>query len=408
MTAAIPAEQYKLRRQKLASSCDAPVLAITASNYMQQSGTTSYPFYQDSNFLYLTGVSEPGWILFIDVLSGEEILIKPAHSATLDAFEGAADEEKVRASSGISTVVENREGWQLFLDSLRKNKKLATLDPPPSYSARLQLFTNPSRRQFRAKIRRRINGIEFEEINSQLRSMRSQKDEHELATIQDSINITATALQELKMHINHIAKENQAEAIITSSFRNQNAVHGYEPIVAAGANATTLHYTKNSEPINNNLLLIDVGAKKSHYTADISRTYVNRKPTQREMDVYQEVADIQDYATTLLKPGTYFKEYESKVEQRMGMGLKKLGLIDNLLSKNIRQYYPHATSHFLGLDVHDVGDYDSPLKPDMVLTVEPGIYIPEEGLGIRLEDDVVIEASGVRIMSKKIERKLQI
>ncbi len=151
-------------------------------------------------------------------------------------------------------------------------------------------------------------------------------------------------------------------------------------------------------------MIVDVGAEFEHYAADITRTIALQKPTQRQKDVYQSVLAVQTYAAELLKPGVKLQTYEQKVAKRMFTELKALKLTKS--KDDIRHYFPHSTSHYLGLNVHDVGDYEQALQPGVVMTVEPGIYIPEEGIGVRIEDDILITETGIQILSDNLPRKL--
>lgn len=176
--------------------------------------------------------------------------------------------------------------------------------------------------------------------------------------------------------------------------------HAFEPIVAGGKRACTLHNVSNNAPLRSGELIVcDVGAEVSHYAADLTRTVSRGKATQRQKDVHQAVGEVQSFALGLLRPGTRMQTYENKVAKYLGGQLKQLGLITSLKTDDIRKYYPHATSHFMGLNVHDVGDYSLPLKPNTVLTCEPGIYIPAEGIGVRIEDDVLITSGGNQVLS---------
>jgi Xaa-Pro aminopeptidase len=150
-------------------------------------------------------------------------------------------------------------------------------------------------------------------------------------------------------------------------------------------------------------LYIDTGAEVEHYAADITRTYFLKPPNKRERAVYQAVKDVHDYALSHLKPGITLRESEDNVSHYMGEKLRELGLIKTVDKEHIKRYFGHLCSHFLGLDVHDVGDYDRPLQPGMVLTVEPGIYIKPEGLGVRIEDDVLITEKGCKVLSAKLK-----
>lgn len=231
----------------------------------------------------------------------------------------------------------------------------------------------------------------------------------ELELLQQAIDITADTLLRLKKKgWQKFAYEHEVEAAITANFRSSGSTHAYQPIVAAGKNACTLHYVHNNDAIEEgSLLLLDVGAEVHNYAADITRTYIVGEPTKRQQQVLDAVLDVHLFACDFLKPGILIRDYEESVQQYMGEKLRELGLIKSIEQSTVRHYYPHATSHFLGLDVHDVADYERPLEPGMVLTVEPGIYIPEEGIGIRIEDDVLIEENGIRVLSDKLPRVLE-
>ncbi len=203
--------------------------------------------------------------------------------------------------------------------------------------------------------------------------------------------------------------EYELEAEISNGFRKRGAAgHSFEPIVAGGARACTLHnVANNGQFAKSDLVVIDVGAEVEHYAADITRTIsLSTAPSKRQQAVYAAVLDVQAYAFGLLKPGVLLKEYELLVEHYMGEKLRELGLIKIIDHDSVRTYFPHSTSHFLGLNVHDVGDYERPLEPGNVLTVEPGIYIEGESIGVRIEDDVLITKTGIKILSDRLPRKL--
>ena len=154
-------------------------------------------------------------------------------------------------------------------------------------------------------------------------------------------------------------------------------------------------------------MVIDIGASYGNYCADITRTVaLTGKASRRQQQVHEAVCEAQDYAYSLLKPGVIFAEYEKLMEAFVGEKLRELGLIKSISRDSVRQFFPHATSHFLGLDAHDAGDYAHPLEPGVVITVEPGIYIPAEGIGVRIEDDIVITKDGCDVLSKKLPRDL--
>ena len=240
--------------------------------------------------------------------------------------------------------------------------------------------------------------------------MRTIKQETELVALQRAIDITIDTLKEVTSdrQLKKYEFEYEIEADITRGFRRRGARgHAFSPIVAGGKRACTLHNVENSGMLaSNELIVLDVGAEYGHYAADITRTVISGTPSSRQRDVYAAVLSVQEHAYTLLKPGITFREYEEEVVTFMGEKLRELGLIKTITEESVRKYYPHATSHYLGLNTHDTGDYDRPLEPGVVMTVEPGIYIPEEGIGIRIEDDVLITADGIKVMSAKLPKTI--
>lgn len=247
------------------------------------------------------------------------------------------------------------------------------------------------------------------DIRKNITRLRQIKQTEEVKALKIAIDMTAKSFTKVKRNLAKYRTENQIVADLTRDFIRFGADgHAYSPIVAAGKNATTIHYVKNNSVINDSdLVLLDVGAEYSNYSADISRTYSVEYPTKRQLEVYNSVKHVQNEAMNLLKPGADMRKYEKRVDEIMAVELVKLGLIDDVKNrKKLKKYYPHLTSHFLGLDTHDSADYEMPIKPGMVLTVEPGIYIPEEGIGIRIEDDVLVTNNGLDVLSSSLPAEL--
>ncbi|HVX24125.1 MAG TPA: M24 family metallopeptidase, partial [Candidatus Saccharimonadales bacterium] len=232
----------------------------------------------------------------------------------------------------------------------------------------------------------------------------------ELATIQDAIDATVKSLKTTltPTKLKSYRYEYDVEAELTRGFLRAGAIHGFEPIIAGGPRACQIHPYTRAALGRGELLVLDVGAQVDHYSADITRTVAIQPPTKRQKQVYEAVLQVQEYALSLLKPGVNLHDYELEVEQFMGEKLRELGLIRSIRRESVRRYFPHATSHYLGLNVHDVGDRGPTgiLEPGAVLTVEPGIYIPKEGIGIRIEDDVLITPTGTKVLSAALPRRL--
>jgi Xaa-Pro aminopeptidase len=252
-------------------------------------------------------------------------------------------------------------------------------------------------------------GLKIRDIRTDMATMRSIKQAQELRALQQAIDITGETLREIASSSFRTAKhEYEIEAALSYGFRRRGARgHAFAPIVGAGIHSTTLHYLDNEGPISrDDVIVLDVGAEVEHYAADITRTVSQTLMTGRRAEVFKAVAATQDYAVSLIKPGMLLRDYEIAVEEFIGKQLLQLGVITTRSREEIRRYFPHATSHFLGLDTHDVGDYRAPLQANMVITCEPGIYIPEEGIGVRIEDDVLITENGCKVLSQACPQAL--
>ena len=241
------------------------------------------------------------------------------------------------------------------------------------------------------------------DVRGILTEMRQVKQPIEVRAIQQAIHITESAFEKVKTILSPGVAEYELEAEITRVFISRQATHAYQPIIAGGARACTLHYIKNNQVLaEGDLCLFDIGAQYNHYAADITRTLsVNGPMSKRQQLVIEAVQRVHKFALAIIKIGLSWQEYNKQVQHNMGEELIKLGLITENTNKEVRRYFPHSVSHSLGLDVHDVCDYKI-MKEDMVITVEPGIYIPEEGIGIRIEDDVLITSMGARNLSTMI------
>lgn len=385
----------------------APIV-VAANGLLQRGGDSTYAFAQDANFWYLTGIDEPDIVLVME--RDKEYLIVPKRSSSREAFDGAVTADKLSQRSGIRTVYDDKAGWEQLANRLKKVKHAATLAVPPAYVEHYGMYTNPARAALVQRLKDTKADLELLDLSPHLIRLRMIKQPLELAAIQAAINITVSTMKEtlrpakLRKH----TFEYQLEAELNRGFRRRGASgHAFEPIVASGPRACTLHNVANAGALAaDELLLVDAGAEVEHYAADITRTVSLGTPSRRQQAVQAAVLDVQRFAFGLLKPGASLKDYEQQIEQYMGEKLRELGLIKTITHDAVRKFYPHATSHFLGLNVHDVGDYDRPLEPGVVLTVEPGIYIRREGIGVRIEDDVLITRSGSKVLTDKLPRDL--
>lgn len=380
----------------------APIV-VTANGQLQRSGDTTFPFQQDTNFWYLTGIDEPDVILVMD--KAKEYLIVPPRSEFQDIFDGYVSHESLGRLAGITEVLAQKEGWKRLNSRLKKAKHVATLAANPPYIETYGMYTNPARAMLIGKMKEVAPNIEILDLRQHLARMRVVKQQPEIQAITNAVDITVAAFK--KVQKKRYSYEYELEADLSQLFRKTGAQgHAYDPIVASGKNACIMHYLENKDPIApTNLILVDAGAAYDHYAADISRTWSQQKPTARQRAVIAAVNEATEFALGQLKPGIPYWNCEQNVRNFVGEKLRELGLIKTIDKQSVATYYPHAP-HYLGLDIHDVGDYRTPLQPGMVLTVEPGIYIPKEGIGVRIEEDILITSNGYTNLSAQLPREL--
>lgn len=392
-------------RERLRALCteDAPIV-IPANGQMQKSADTAFPFRQDSNFWYLTGVNEPSAVLVID--HKETYLIMPEMSDYQTFFDGQASKTELSSISGITEIHDEKTGWQKLARLIKKAGQVYSLTPPPDFLDIYGIYTNPTRKHVVERMQAILPELMVLEARQHLAGLRMVKQPNELKALQAAIDLTIDGLLEVRKG-SYKNEQEIATALSVYFLQHGHVKHGYGPLVAAGKNTCILHYENGASVIApHDLVLLDVGAEIEGYTADITRVVALGPPTKRQKEVHAAVCAVHDYAISLVRPGVSIRENEKEVEAEMGRQLVKLGLIKKAEREAIRHYFPHATSHFLGIDAHDLGDYDVPLAPGMVITVEPGIYIPEEGIGIRIEDDVLVTQNGCEVLSKRLPRDL--
>lgn len=387
-------------RIKLINEIPDCLIILSANSMLQYSADEPYPFRQDSSFWYFSGIEEPDAILVIDTSENESKLLLPTLNDYQNLWDGSYDKSEITKISGIKSVSSVDELSKIVKKAKNRKQKIGCLNPFEVIVEPYGFYSNPSRRSLESKIRE--FGAEPIDIRLEIARIRQQKQPIEIEAIQETINITQKSLENVKKQLSEYNTEQEIYRKLTIEFlKNGGDEHGFAPIIASGANAAIIHYKKNSATVKKNeMLLLDVGVKKQKYASDISRTWSIGKPTKRQKDIHKAVVDIQDYALSLLKPGVYLKDYQKDVEQMINQKMKKLDI------SNADEKFPHGISHFLGLDIHDSGDYNSPITEGSVLTVEPGIYVPDEGIGVRIEDNVLVTKNGIEILSKNIPREL--
>ena len=390
-------ESRRLTVEKLEGS----LLVVPAYTEMQRGNDAAFQFEQEANFWYLTGIEHADWWLIIDGKRAKSWLVSPEVDEVHALFDGSLSADEARRISGVHEVVDRAKGISLLRQAARTHQFVYTVDPPMHHD-HFGFTLNPSARDMREQLSRMFTKVQ--DFRPKLAEIRAIKRPAEIEAMQGAINITIDAFEKVKASMAIYKHEYQVEADFTHYFRYHGARgHAYDPIVAAGSNACTLHYGANSDPLKKGtLLLLDIGARMNGYAADITRTYAVGKPSKRQQSVHSEVAQAQRDIIALLEPGLGIEEYQRSVDQIMKRALIRLKLINDETDEKYHTYFPHAISHGLGIDVHDSLGRPRLLEEGMVLTVEPGIYIPEEGIGVRIEDDILITKTGHKNMSAKL------
>ncbi|MGJ8548276.1 aminopeptidase P family protein [Winogradskyella wichelsiae] len=382
-------------------------LAVFNSNDVYPIGADStIPFEQDRNIFYLSGVDqeESVLILYPDCPNPKhrEILFLTETNDHIAVWEGEKlTKEKAFETSGVSTVY-----WLQDFDRVMKEimSQADTIYINTNEHYRASTATETREDRFNKAVREQFPAHKVEKSNPILQRLRSVKHPLELDIIQEACNITEKGFRRILNFVKPDVWEYNIEAEFMHEFlNNRSKGFAYTPIVASGNNANVLHYIENNKQCKaGDLILLDVGAEYANYASDMSRTIpVSGKFTKRQKEVYNAINSVKNQATKMLSPGTIWADYHIEVGKIMTSELIGLGLLDKADVQNenkdwpaYKKYFMHGTSHHMGLDTHDYGILHEPMKKNMVFTVEPGLYIPEEGFGIRLEDDVVIQETG--------------
>lgn len=403
----IPNSLYLKNRQKFTAQMIPGSLAVFNSNDIYPvSADSTLPFAQHSDILYLSGADQEETILllFPEALNPahKEILFVRETNEHIAVWEGAKyTKEKATEISGIQTIMWLSDFDKVFFD-LMTEAHTVYFNTNEHYRQTVETQTREDR--FIAKCKAQFPAHQWQKSQPILQEIRGVKEPEEIAQMQTACNITEKGIRRLLGFIKPGVWEYEIEAELLHEFvRNRSKGFAYTPIIASGPNANVLHYIENNQQCQaGDLILMDVAAEYANYRSDLTRTFpVSGRFTERQAAVYNAVLRVKNAATKLLVPGTLWAEYHQAVGVIMTDELLGLGLLDPADVHNqdpnkpaYKKYFMHGTSHHIGLDTHDYGALKTPMKAGMVFTVEPGIYIPEEGMGIRLEDNVVIQEQG--------------
>ncbi|MDG2153743.1 MAG: aminopeptidase P family protein [Crocinitomicaceae bacterium] len=403
----INASLYINNRKNFVSRMEPKSLAVFNSNdIFPISADSTMPFQQHRDILHLSGVDQEESILVIfpdaSTDKHKEVLFLKETSELIAIWEGEKlDKKNAFEVSGIKTVYWLQDFPTIFKQMMAEADGIY-LNTNEHLRANNEVQTREDR--FIIKVKQDYPGHRTYKSAPIMHKIRSIKHPIEIELMQKACNITKSGVNRLLKFIKPGVWEHHIEAELVHEFlMNSSKGFAYTPIVASGKNACVLHYIENNQKcLAGDVILLDVGAEYANYASDLTRCIpVSGRFSERQKDVYNAVLHVKKEAEKLLEPGIMMEDYHNQVGHLMEEQLVNLSLItlDDIKNQNpdwpaYKKYFMHGTSHFIGLDTHDVGLWNAPIEAGMVFTCEPGIYIPEEGLGIRLEDDLVVQKSG--------------
>ena len=416
-----PTEFERRRRQLMRMVGKGGIAILPAAPVRKRSRDVEYRYRQDSDFYYLTGFAEPESVAVLvpGRAQGEYLLFCRERHAERELWDGKrAGQDGAVAEFGADDAFPIDDIDDIIPGLIEgRDRVFYTMGMYPDFDSRIADWVNSLRT---GAARGLHTPTEFVALDHLLHDMRLYKSRSEISAMRKAAKVAVAAHKRAMRITRPGLYEYEVEAEFRHEFRRNSAWVSYSPIVGGGANACTLHYVENSDVLRDgDLLLIDAGCELDYYASDITRTYpVNGRFTPEQRAVYEIVLDAQNAAIEKTVKGNHWNDPHDAAVRVITKGLKKLGLLDGTPAKLIkdgayRQFYMHRTGHWLGMDVHDVGDYKvgdewRVLETGMVTTVEPGIYIPDKrsipkrfrNIGVRIEDDVAITSKGPDVLSK--------
>lgn len=398
----------KNRQNMLEKVKDNSVVVIFAGEAPQKSADENYSFTPNRNFYYLTGINREKMILMITKINNkvqQTLFIEKSDPVMAKWIGERMSPAEASEISGIDSInyLESFEGTlNRFLSNYEVNHLYLDLE-------RREWSSIPTVAQLFAKdVNDKYPYLRIKDVYHILSELRMVKSEEEIEITRKAIDITYEGIKNLMRNVKPGMIECQAEAYFDFVLKSSGVTdYAFKTIAASGINGTVLHYSENNSQIKDgDLLLLDLGAQWNYYNADISFTFpVNGKFTDRQKQIYNIVLKALRETTKAIKPGVPYQRLNEITKEVLSEGLKEIGLIKD--NSEIGKYYYHNVSHHLGLDTHDVGSREVELKEGMLLTVEPGLYISEEGIGIRIEDDVLVTKDGHEVLSKDVMRTVE-
>jgi Xaa-Pro aminopeptidase len=396
---------FQENRRRLSELIPDGLIILAGWTLVQWHGDTAAPFRQEANFWYLTGIEYADWRLIIDSTQQRSWLVAPEVDTVHELFDGSLKTDTAKAMSGVDEVIDNKEAVRVMQELARSHQEVYTVGAPP-YAAHAGFMLNPAPERLRKELRKRFS--EVKDCWPVVSKLRAIKQPEEIAAMERAAMVSVEAFEQVKVSLPTCRYEYEVEAELTYCMRRHNAIHAFEPIVAHGKNACTLHYTANMDELERgSLVLIDAGARTQGYPADITRTFAVGEPTAHEKALHAAVQIAQQQIIEVIEPNVTIEHYLKMTDAIMKEALMSVGIMKRASDTAVyRTYFPHAVSHGIGIDVHESLGGFTELRPGMVLTVEPGIYIPEEHIGVRIEDTVLVTDNGHRNLTARLSTDL--
>ena len=402
---------YQERRKRFADQLPKDCIAVIFSgNAPYKVGDEKYPFAVDRSFYYLTGLDCENMVLVLAKRNHKcsEYLFIERYDEDLAKWVGGRIAPKDASyTSGIMNVYWIDELCDIFHSLVSYNFSTFTnVDVFLDYTKQETKQEERHPQIFTRKMATIYPSLRFHDCACYLAMLRMVKDEDELNKLKKAIAVTKEAIENMMKHAHGDIHEYELEAYFDFVLKKHNCEHSFPSIVAGGKNATILHYLDNNGKIkNNSLVLCDLGASYQYLNADITRTFpVNGKFTKRQKQIYNIVLEANKYIMSIIKPGVTLAELNGAVMDFYQDKLSQIGLLKR--GKTVEDYYWHGVSHMLGLETHDVSVANYPVRCGNVFTVEPGLYLEEEGIGIRIEDDILVTEDGCICLSKDIIKEV--
>lgn len=400
---------YLTRRNAMGNTMrNGDMCIIFSGKEIRISRDQNYDFYVNKNFFYLTGIKNENLILFMKKINGEinsTLFIEKRDESQIDWIGNTISKDEAISISCVEEV-KYLEDFNLFLNNMFLDEEsiVVYFDFDRDDYRHDTLYSE----SYANNLKMKYPNLIIKNIYSVLSKLRVIKDEFEILKIKESIDITKLGILNILKNLRPNMYEYQIESYFDFMIKYSGSNnHSFKSIVASGKNATILHYVENNSKIKDgDLVLFDLGAEKDFYKADISRTFPsNGKFSPRQKQIYNIVLNAQLKVIEAICPGVTQRELNEIAKENLYLGLKEIGKLNT--KEELSKYYYHGIGHLLGLDTHDVGGRDFVYKEGMVVTVEPGLYIKDEGIGIRIEDNVLVTKNGYDVLSEGIIKTVE-